>query len=54
MLDGVAGIMGVSLPAYEQTSQALHPMNTLVYADDVAAAALWLGSDAAARATGTR
>lgn len=53
MLAGVAGIMRVDVDAYEQTSHQLHPMNTLVYPEDVAAAALWLGSDASARSTGT-
>ncbi|MEV6105608.1 SDR family oxidoreductase [Streptomyces sp. NPDC051940] len=53
MLSGVADIMNVDLSGYERTSRQLHPLGTLVYPEDVAAAVCWLGSDEAARVTGT-
>ncbi|MET9341244.1 SDR family oxidoreductase [Nonomuraea sp. NPDC003804] len=53
MLAGVATMMGTGVASYEEVSHALHPLNTLAYAEDVAAATLWLASPAAARCTGT-
>lgn len=52
MLSGVAGMLGVDLADYEALSLPHHPLGTLVTAEDVAAAVLWLASDAAARVTG--
>jgi NAD(P)-dependent dehydrogenase (short-subunit alcohol dehydrogenase family) len=52
MLHGVAGMLGVDLSDYEALSLPSHPLGTLVDASDVAAAILWLASDAAARITG--
>jgi NAD(P)-dependent dehydrogenase (short-subunit alcohol dehydrogenase family) len=53
MLAGVAGIFGADLPTYEKSSHLQHPLNTLVYAEDVAAAALWLCTEETSRITGT-
>ena len=53
MLAGVAAILRTDYPTYEASSHQLHPLKSLVYAEDVAAAVLWLSSDAAARVTGT-
>ena len=52
MLHGVAGMLGVDLADYEALSIPHHPLGTLVGADDVAAAIVWLASDSAARVTG--
>jgi NAD(P)-dependent dehydrogenase (short-subunit alcohol dehydrogenase family) len=52
MLQGVAGMLGVDLEDYETLSLPHHPLGTLVEGRDVAAAVLWLASDAAARVTG--
>jgi NAD(P)-dependent dehydrogenase (short-subunit alcohol dehydrogenase family) len=52
MLHGVAGMLGVDLRDYEALSMPHHPLGTLVDAADVAAAIVWLASDAAARITG--
>jgi NAD(P)-dependent dehydrogenase (short-subunit alcohol dehydrogenase family) len=52
MLAGVAGMLGVSAPDYEVLSLPHHPQGALIRADDVAAAIVWLASDAAARVTG--
>ena len=52
MLRGVAGMLGVDLADYEALSIPHHPLGTLVEARDVAAAIVWLASDAAARVTG--
>jgi NAD(P)-dependent dehydrogenase (short-subunit alcohol dehydrogenase family) len=52
MLHGVAGMLEVDLADYEALSIPHHPLGTLVDAADVAAAIVWLASDAAARVTG--
>jgi NAD(P)-dependent dehydrogenase (short-subunit alcohol dehydrogenase family) len=52
MLGGVAGMLGLDLGDYEALSLPHHPLGTLVDAADVAAAVLWLASDATARITG--
>jgi NAD(P)-dependent dehydrogenase (short-subunit alcohol dehydrogenase family) len=52
MLQGVAEMLGVDLEDYEALSLPHHPLGTLVEGRDVAAAALWLASDAAGRVTG--
>jgi NAD(P)-dependent dehydrogenase (short-subunit alcohol dehydrogenase family) len=52
MLSGVAGMLGVGAEDYEMLSLPHHPLGTLVSAADVAGAALWLASDAAAAITG--
>jgi NAD(P)-dependent dehydrogenase (short-subunit alcohol dehydrogenase family) len=52
MLHGVAGMLGVGLADYEALSLPHHPLGTLVAAGDVAAAIVWLASDAAGRITG--
>lgn len=52
MLAGVAGILNVDLTIYEQASHQQHPLNTLVYAEDVASAAMWFASDESVRVTG--
>jgi NAD(P)-dependent dehydrogenase (short-subunit alcohol dehydrogenase family) len=52
MLGGVAAMLGLSLEDYEALSLPHHPLGTLVDAADVAAAVVWLVSDAAARITG--
>jgi NAD(P)-dependent dehydrogenase (short-subunit alcohol dehydrogenase family) len=52
MLHGVAQMLGVGIEDYEALSLPNHPLRTLVNAADVAAAIVWLASDAAARITG--
>ena len=52
MLAGVADMLGVDAEDYEALSLPHHPLGTLVEARDVAAAVLWLASEAAARVTG--
>ncbi|HEY7420711.1 MAG TPA: SDR family oxidoreductase [Gaiellaceae bacterium] len=52
MLHGVAGMLGVGIEDYEALSLPNHPLGTLVDAADVAAAIVWLSSDAAAKITG--
>jgi NAD(P)-dependent dehydrogenase (short-subunit alcohol dehydrogenase family) len=52
MLHGVAGMLGVGIEDYEALSLPHHPLGTLVDATDVAAAIVWLASDAAGRITG--
>ncbi len=52
MLAGVASMLGVETDDYEALSLPHHPLGTLVTADDVAAAIVWLASDAAARVSG--
>jgi NAD(P)-dependent dehydrogenase (short-subunit alcohol dehydrogenase family) len=52
MLHGVAAMLGVGMEDYEMLSLPHHPLGSLVSATDVAAAVLWLASDAAARITG--
>jgi NAD(P)-dependent dehydrogenase (short-subunit alcohol dehydrogenase family) len=52
MLHGVAGMLGVGIEDYEALSLPNHPLGTLVDAADVAAAIVWLSSDAAAKVTG--
>jgi len=52
MLAGVADMLGVDGEDYEALSLPHHPLGTLVEARDVAAAVLWLASEAAARVTG--
>jgi NAD(P)-dependent dehydrogenase (short-subunit alcohol dehydrogenase family) len=53
MLAGVAQMLGVGAGDYEALSLPHHPLGTLVDAADVAAAVLWLASDAARHVTGT-
>ena len=52
MLQGVASMLGVGPADYEALSLPHHPLGTLVTAEDVAAAIVWLASDEAARITG--
>jgi NAD(P)-dependent dehydrogenase (short-subunit alcohol dehydrogenase family) len=52
MLKGVASMLGVGMDDYEMLSLPHHPLGTLVSAEDVAAAIMWLASDAAGRITG--
>ncbi len=52
MLHGVAQMLGVGIGDYEALSLPHHPLGTLVDAADVAAAVVWLASDAAAKITG--
>jgi NAD(P)-dependent dehydrogenase (short-subunit alcohol dehydrogenase family) len=52
MLHGVARMLGVGIEDYEALSLPNHPLGTLVDAADVAAAIVWLSSDAAAKITG--
>ena len=52
MLKGVANMLGVGVDDYEALSLPHHPLGSLIDAADVAAAILWLASDAAARITG--
>ncbi len=52
MLHGVAQMLGIGIDDYEALSLPHHPLGTLVDATDVAAAVVWLASDAAARITG--
>ena len=53
MLAEIARSLDVPVDEHEQTFLAAQPMNSLVEADDVAAAALWLASDESSRVTGT-
>jgi NAD(P)-dependent dehydrogenase (short-subunit alcohol dehydrogenase family) len=52
MLAGVASMLGLDRGDYEALSLPHHPLGTLVDADDVVSAIVWLASDAAARVTG--
>jgi NAD(P)-dependent dehydrogenase (short-subunit alcohol dehydrogenase family) len=52
MLSGVAGMLGVDLGDYEALALPHHPLGTLVSAEDVAEAVLWLASARAERITG--
>jgi len=52
MLAGVAGMLGVEAEDYEALSLPHHPLGSLVSAEDVAQAIVWLASDAAGRITG--
>jgi NAD(P)-dependent dehydrogenase (short-subunit alcohol dehydrogenase family) len=52
MLAGVAEMVGVGTEDYEMLTLPHHPLGALVDAADVAATAVWLASDAAARITG--
>ena len=52
MLQGVAQMLGVGLDDYEALSLPHHPLGSLVDGADVAAAIVWLASDAAAKITG--
>ena len=52
MLAGVAEMVGVGAEDYEMLTLPHHPLGTLVDAADVAAAVLWLASDATTRITG--
>jgi NAD(P)-dependent dehydrogenase (short-subunit alcohol dehydrogenase family) len=52
MLHGVADMLGLELEDYEALSLPHHPLGSLVDATDVAAAIVWLASDAARRVTG--
>jgi NAD(P)-dependent dehydrogenase (short-subunit alcohol dehydrogenase family) len=52
MLAGVAAMLGVGAEDYEALSLPQHPLGTLVAAEDVASAIVWLSSDAAAHVTG--
>jgi NAD(P)-dependent dehydrogenase (short-subunit alcohol dehydrogenase family) len=53
MLAGVAGMLGIEPDDYEALSLPHHPLGALVTGAQVAAAILWLASDAAAGTTGT-
>jgi len=52
MLGAVASALDTSVEAYEQFSVQYHPLGTLVDAEDVAAACVWLASDETRRLTG--
>jgi len=52
MLSAVASALDTSVEAYEQLSVQYHPLGTLVEAEDVAAACVWLASDESRRLTG--
>lgn len=52
MLNGVAKMYGVPLDAYEEMSKQYHPLQTLIDAEDVAWACVFLASDQAKRITG--
>ncbi len=52
MLAGVAGMLGVGAEDYEALSLPHHPLGSLVSAEDVAKAIVWLASDAARHVTG--
>lgn len=53
MLRGVAAMYGVDLEHYEEMSRHHHPLGTLIRAEDVAWACVWLASDESRRVTGT-
>ena len=53
MLGAVAAVLGSSVQAYEQLTVQYHPLGSLVDAEDVAAACVWLASDESRRITGT-
>ncbi|MGE5830446.1 MAG: SDR family oxidoreductase, partial [Micromonosporaceae bacterium] len=53
MLGAVASVLNTSLAAYEQLSTPYHPLGSMVDAEDVAAACVWLASDETRRLTGT-
>jgi NAD(P)-dependent dehydrogenase (short-subunit alcohol dehydrogenase family) len=52
MLGAVADMLGATLDEYEELSVIQHPLGRLVEAEDVAAAAIWLASEAARSITG--
>jgi NAD(P)-dependent dehydrogenase (short-subunit alcohol dehydrogenase family) len=52
MLAGVASMLGFDLDDYESLSLPHHPLGSLVTADDVAAAIVWLCSAESSRVTG--
>jgi NAD(P)-dependent dehydrogenase (short-subunit alcohol dehydrogenase family) len=52
MHSGVAEMLGVGPEDYEMLTLPHHPLGTLIDAADVAAAVLWLASDASTRVTG--
>lgn len=52
MLAGVAAVLDTTIDAYEQLTVPYHPLGTLVDAEDVAAACVWLASDESRRVTG--
>jgi NAD(P)-dependent dehydrogenase (short-subunit alcohol dehydrogenase family) len=52
MLGGVAGMLGVDREDYQALSLPHHPLGSLVSADDVAQAVLWLCSPGARHVTG--
>jgi NAD(P)-dependent dehydrogenase (short-subunit alcohol dehydrogenase family) len=53
MLGAVAAVLDTSLQAYEQLTVQYHPLGSLVDAEDVAAACVWLACDESGRITGT-
>lgn len=53
MLAGVAAALDTTVELYEQMSVPYHPLGSLVDAEDVAAACVWLASDESRRLTGT-
>jgi NAD(P)-dependent dehydrogenase (short-subunit alcohol dehydrogenase family) len=52
MLAAVAATLDTSLEVYEQVSLPYHPLGSLVDAEDVAAACVWLACDESRRVTG--
>lgn len=53
MLGAVAAVLDSSVQAYEQLTVQYHPLGSLVDAEDVAAACVWLACDESRRITGT-
>lgn len=53
MLGAVASMLDTSVEAYEELSVPYHPLGSLVDAQDVAAACVWLASDESRHVTGT-
>ncbi|HET8682712.1 MAG TPA: mycofactocin-coupled SDR family oxidoreductase [Micromonosporaceae bacterium] len=53
MLGAVATALDSSVDAYQQLAVGYHPLGSLVDAEDVAAACVWLASDESRRVTGT-
>ncbi|HEY0640600.1 MAG TPA: SDR family oxidoreductase [Pseudonocardiaceae bacterium] len=53
MLGAVAAVLDSSRDAYEQLTVQYHPLGSLVDAEDVAAACVWLAGDESRRITGT-